>query len=119
MERSIKAAEKDPSTTVVTCACSTGATVVGNINAIKFWQRQIQPPSFLCLLLTVCVQQLVFDCVLVLCLVLGDRCAVGRLVMFSFLKASVTRVSLQSFATSPVCGDDQEQPKYASDVMNV
>ena len=37
-ERSIKA-ETDPSTTVVTSVCLTGATVVGSVNATGFWQR--------------------------------------------------------------------------------
>ena len=37
-ERSIKA-ETDPSTTVVTSVCLTGATVVGSVNAAGFWQR--------------------------------------------------------------------------------
>ena len=38
-ERSIKAAEKDPSTTVVASIYLTGATVVGSVNATEFWQR--------------------------------------------------------------------------------
>ena len=38
-EGSIKAAEKDPST-----------TIVGSINATEFWQRRTRPPSFLLLL---------------------------------------------------------------------
>ena len=49
-ERSIKAAKKDPSATLVTSICSTGATVVGSINATEFWQRRTRPPSFLLLL---------------------------------------------------------------------
>ena len=49
-ERSIKAAEKEPSTTVVASVHLTGATVVGSINASEFWQRLTQPPSFLLLL---------------------------------------------------------------------
>ena len=49
-ERSIKAAEKDRSTTVVASICLTGATVVGSVNATEFWQRQTWPPSFLLLL---------------------------------------------------------------------
>ena len=49
-ERSIKAAEKDPSTTVVASICSTDAAVVGSINATEFWQRRTRPPSFLLLL---------------------------------------------------------------------
>ena len=44
-ERRIKAAEKDPSATVVA-----GATVVGSVNATEFWQRQTLTPSFLLLL---------------------------------------------------------------------
>ena len=48
-ERSIKAAEKDPSATVVTSVRSTDATVVGSVNATEFWQRRIRPPSFLLL----------------------------------------------------------------------
>ena len=35
-ERSIEAAEKDPSATVVASTHSTGETVVGNINATEF-----------------------------------------------------------------------------------
>ena len=35
-ERSIKAAEKDPSTTVVAGIHLTGATVVGSVNATEF-----------------------------------------------------------------------------------
>ena len=35
----IKAAEKDLSTTIVTSVHSTGATVVGSVNATEFWQR--------------------------------------------------------------------------------
>jgi len=50
-ERSIKAAEKDRSTTVVTSICLTGAAVVGSVNATEFWQRQRWPPSFLLLLI--------------------------------------------------------------------
>ena len=49
-ERSIKAAEKDPSTTVVISIRLTGATVVGSVNATEFWQRRTWPPSFLLLL---------------------------------------------------------------------
>ena len=41
----IKVAEKDPSAIVIASICSTGATVVGSINATEFWQRQTQPPS--------------------------------------------------------------------------
>ena len=48
-ERSIKAAEKDPSTTVVISIRLTGATVVGSVNATEFWQRLTQPSSFLLL----------------------------------------------------------------------
>ena len=43
-----KAAQKDPSATVV--ASSTGAAVEGSVNATEFWQRRIRPPSFLLLL---------------------------------------------------------------------
>ena len=49
-ERSIKAAQKDPSATIVASICLTNATVVGSINATEFWQRQTRPPSFLLLL---------------------------------------------------------------------
>ena len=49
-ERSIKAAEQDPSATIVANVCSTGATVVGSVNDNEFWQRRTQPPSFLLLL---------------------------------------------------------------------
>jgi len=49
-ERSIKAAKKDYSTTVVASVHSTGATPVGSVNVTEFWQRQTQPPSFLLLL---------------------------------------------------------------------
>ena len=45
-----KAAEKDPSTSVVTSIHSTGATVVGSINVTEFWQRRTWPPSYLLLL---------------------------------------------------------------------
>ena len=45
-----KAAEKDPSTTIVAIVCSTGATAAGRVNATEFWQRQTQPPSVLLLL---------------------------------------------------------------------
>ena len=47
-----KAAEKDPSATVLTSIHLTGATVLllGSINATEFWQRLTQPPSFLLLL---------------------------------------------------------------------
>ena len=38
-ERSIKAAEKDSSATVVASICSTGATVVGSVNVTELWQR--------------------------------------------------------------------------------
>ena len=38
-ERSIKAAQKDPSATIVASICLTSATVVGSINATEFWQR--------------------------------------------------------------------------------
>ena len=37
-ERSIKAVEKDHSTTIVASLRSTGATVVGSINVTEFWQ---------------------------------------------------------------------------------
>jgi len=43
-ERSIKAAEKDPSATVVASVRSTGATVVGSVNATEFWQRRTLTP---------------------------------------------------------------------------
>ena len=49
-KRSIKAAEKDPSATVVACVRSAGATAVGSVNATEFWQRRTRPPSFLPLL---------------------------------------------------------------------
>ena len=49
-KRSIKAAEKDPSATVVASVRSTGASAVGSVNATEFWQRQARPPSFLLLL---------------------------------------------------------------------
>ena len=49
-QRSIKAAQKDPSTTVVASIRLTGATVVGSTNLTEFWQRRTQPPSFLLLL---------------------------------------------------------------------
>ena len=49
-ERSIKAAEKDPSVTIVASACLTGPTVVGCVNVTEFWQMQIWSPSFLLLL---------------------------------------------------------------------
>ena len=40
-EKSIKVAEKDPSATVVASVSSTGATVVGSVNATElFWQRR-------------------------------------------------------------------------------
>ena len=45
-----KAAEKDPSATVVASVCSTGVTVVGSTNAAEFWQRWTPPPSFSLLL---------------------------------------------------------------------
>ena len=48
-ERSIKAAQKDPSTTVVASVRSTGATVVGSVNVTEFWQWRTRPPSFLLL----------------------------------------------------------------------
>ena len=48
-ERSIKAAEKDPSANWEVVH-STGAAVVGSINATAFWQRRTPPPSFLLLL---------------------------------------------------------------------
>ena len=38
-ERRIKAAEKDPSATVVASVRLTGANVVGSINETEFWQR--------------------------------------------------------------------------------
>ena len=37
-ENSIKAAEKDPTATVVAGICLTSVTVVGSVNATKFWQ---------------------------------------------------------------------------------
>ena len=49
-EKSIKAAEKDPSATVVACVRSAGAAAVGSVNATEFWQRRTRPPSFLPLL---------------------------------------------------------------------
>ena len=49
-ERNIKAAEKDPSAAVVASVRSTGATVVGSVNATEFWQRRTLIPSFLLLL---------------------------------------------------------------------
>ena len=49
-ERSMKAAEKDPSATVAAIVHLTGTTVVDSINATEFWQRRIRPPSFLLLL---------------------------------------------------------------------
>ena len=49
-ERSIKAAEKDPNAAVVAGVRSTGATVVGSVNATEFWQRRTRSPSFLLLL---------------------------------------------------------------------
>ena len=49
-ERSIKAAEKESSTTIVASVHSTGATPVGSVNVTEFWQRRTQPPSFLLLL---------------------------------------------------------------------
>ena len=48
-ERNIKAAEKDPNATVVASVRSTGATVVGSVNATEFWQRRTRSPSFLLL----------------------------------------------------------------------
>ena len=48
-ERSIKAAQKDPSATVVTSIHSTDATVVGSVNVTEFWQWRTWPPSFLLL----------------------------------------------------------------------
>ena len=51
--RNIKADEKkkkDPSATVVASIRSTGATVVGSVNATEFWQRRTRSPSFLLLL---------------------------------------------------------------------
>ena len=38
-ERGIKAAQKDPSATVVASVRSTGTAVVGSVNATEFWQR--------------------------------------------------------------------------------
>ena len=40
-ERSIKAPQKDPSATIVTSIRSTGATVVGSVNATEFlhWRK--------------------------------------------------------------------------------
>ena len=49
-ERSIKAAKKDSSATVVISIRSTGATVVGSVNVTELWQRWTLPPSFLLLL---------------------------------------------------------------------
>ena len=49
-ERNIKAAEKDPSATVVASVHSTSPTPVGSVNATEFWQRWTQPPTFLLLL---------------------------------------------------------------------
>ena len=49
-KRSIKAAEKEPSATIVASVRSTGETVVGSVNATEFWQMQIWSPSFLLLL---------------------------------------------------------------------
>ena len=49
-ERSIKEAEKNPSAAVVAGVRSTGATVVGSVNATEFWQRRTRSPSFLLLL---------------------------------------------------------------------
>ena len=46
----LKRMKKDPSTTVVASVCSTGATVIGSVNATEFWQRCTMPPSFLLLL---------------------------------------------------------------------
>ena len=51
--RNIKADEKnkkDPSATVVASVHSTGATVVGSVNATEFWQRRTRSPSYLLLL---------------------------------------------------------------------
>ena len=49
-ERSIKEAEKNPSAAVVAGVRSTGATVVGSVNATEFWQMRTRSPSFLLLL---------------------------------------------------------------------
>ena len=46
----MKAAEKDPSATVVASVHPTGATLVGITNVTEFWQRQTPPSSFLLLL---------------------------------------------------------------------
>ena len=53
-ERSIKAAEKYRSATIVASMHSTGATVVDSINATEFCLRQTQSPSFLLLLTMIC-----------------------------------------------------------------
>ena len=45
-EKSIKAARKDPSATIVTSIRSTGAAVVGRVNATEFLHRRIQPLIF-------------------------------------------------------------------------
>ena len=46
----LKQLKKDPSATVVASVRSTGATVVGSVNATEFWQRRTRSPSFLLLL---------------------------------------------------------------------
>ena len=46
----LKQLKKDPSATVVAGVRSTGATVVGSVNATEFWQRRTRSPSFLLLL---------------------------------------------------------------------
>ena len=46
----LKQLKKDPNATVVASVRSTGATVVGSVNATEFWQRRTRSPSFLLLL---------------------------------------------------------------------
>ena len=46
----LKQLKKDPSATVVASLRSTGAAVVGSVNATEFWQRRTRSPSFLLLL---------------------------------------------------------------------
>ena len=49
-ERSIKAAQKDLSATIVTSVSLSGAAVLGSVNVTEVWQRWTRSPSFLLLL---------------------------------------------------------------------
>ena len=56
-ERSIKAAEKDPSVTIVASACLTGPTVVGCVNVTEFGKCKYGLPHFYFCSIAKCILQ--------------------------------------------------------------